>query len=109
MVGTWVTLELEKAVEKGYVIIEKYWAWHFLPTTQYDPVTKMGGLWAKCINLRLTRKHQEDGYPSWCHRQQYINDYYDLEAIQLNPKMIDRNEGFQSLCKIMLNSDCGRF
>ena len=44
MVGTWVTLELDKAVEKGYVIMEKYWAWHFPHTTQYDPVTKTGGL-----------------------------------------------------------------
>ena len=56
LVSTWVTLELEKPIEMGYVIMEKYWAWHFPHTTQYDPVTKMGGLWAECINLWTTRK-----------------------------------------------------
>ena len=77
--------------------MEKYWAWHFPHTTQYDPVTKTGGLWAECINLWLTGKQEADGYPSWCHteedRQRYISDYYDREGIRLNPEKIEKNEG----------------
>ena len=56
LVDTYVTHELEKAVEKGYIITEKYWTWHFPCTIQYDPVTKMGRLWDECINLWLTWK-----------------------------------------------------
>ena len=51
LLGTWVSLELEKAVQMGYVILERYSAWHFPETTQYDPVTHEGGLWADYINL----------------------------------------------------------
>ena len=38
--GTWVSLEVEKAVEMGYTILERYVAWHFPQTTQYNPATR---------------------------------------------------------------------
>ena len=59
--GTWVTCELTKAMEKGYVILKKYAAWHFEETTQYDPVTKHGGLWADYIDMWCREKQQADG------------------------------------------------
>jgi hypothetical protein len=38
--GTWVTDELKKALEKGYVVQRIYEVWHFDETEQYDPKTK---------------------------------------------------------------------
>ena len=79
-VGTFVTLELDKAVEKGYKILEKYSAWHFPKTTQYNPETGEGGIWSDYVNLFLKLKQEADGYPEWCEteedRRQYIADYY---------------------------------
>lgn len=113
LIGTWVSLELEKAVEMGYKILEKYEAWHFPNTTQYDPETRQGGLWAEYINLWLKEKQQADGYPSWCKSDedkiQYIHDYCEHEGIELDPFSIVRNEGLRCLCKIMLNSHWGKF
>ena len=40
--GTWVTDELKKALEKGYVVQRIYKVWHFDETEQYDPKTKTG-------------------------------------------------------------------
>ena len=104
-VGTWVTLELQKAVEKGYRIVEKYSAWHFPNVTQYDPETCEGGLWAEYINMWLKLKQEADGYPSWCQteedRRQYIANYYEHEKIKLDPANIgERNEGLRSLSKV---------
>ena len=103
-VGTWVTLELEKAVEKGYRILNRYSAWHYANTTQYNPETTKGGLWAPYINMWLKLKQEADGYPSWCiteeDRQQYVQNYYNHEKIRLDPTKIQRNEGLRSLAKV---------
>ncbi len=111
--GTWVSLEVEKAVEMGYTILERYVAWHFPQTTQYNPATRQGGLWAQYIDLWLKIKQEADGYPSWCQteedRQKYISDYYTHEGIHLDPQCIVRNEGLRSVCKLMLNSHWGKF
>ena len=113
LVGTWVSLELEKAVEMGYVILEKYMVWHFPQSSQYDPDTKEGGLWADYTNLWLQEKQQADGYPDWCKddqdRQQYILDYYEHEGIHLDPEKIERNEGLRAISKLMMNSHWGKF
>jgi hypothetical protein len=50
-VGTWVTDELKKALEKGYVVQRIYEVWHFDETEQYDPKTKIGGLYQLCEYL----------------------------------------------------------
>ena len=106
-VGTWVSLELEKAVSMGYKVLERYSAWHFAETTQYNPETHDGGLWANYINLWLKEKQQADGYPAWCEtdgdREKYVEDYYTHEGILLEPGKIKRNEGLRTLSKMMLN------
>jgi hypothetical protein len=113
LTGTWVSAEIDKAVELGYVILEKYEAWHFPNTTQYDHVTKKGGLWAAYIDLWLQQKQQADGFPSWCQndedKTQYIKDYLEHEGISLDPAKIERNEGLRSVAKVMLNSHWGKF
>ena len=112
-IGTWVTAEIDKAISLGYIILEKYEAWHFPITEQYDPLTKTGGIWAPCIDLWLKHKQQADGWPDWCEtdedKQQYIRNYLDKEGIQLEEQQIIRNEGLRSLAKLMLNSHWGKF
>ena len=34
--GTWVSIELFEALDRGYKSLEVYEVWHFLETTQYD-------------------------------------------------------------------------
>jgi hypothetical protein len=49
--GTWVTDELKKALEKGYVVQRIYEVWQFDETEQYDPKTKTGGLFTDYVVL----------------------------------------------------------
>jgi len=112
LTGTWVTSELEKAVSLGYVIIERYEAWHFERTKQYDPVTKTGGLWAPFIDVWIKLKQEASGYPSWAKtdvdKSRYVEEYYRHEGIQLDPDKIERNEGLRSLSKLVVNSHWGK-
>ena len=113
LIGTWVSVELDKAVELGYQILEKYEAWHFPLTDQYDPDTKTGGLWADYINLWLKQKQQASGWPDWVEsesdKQRYLRDYEDNEGVKLDANKIEKNEGLRSLAKLMLNSFWGKF
>jgi hypothetical protein len=112
LTGTWVTVEIDKALELGYTVLEKYEAWHFPDSTQYDPVEKKGGIWSKFINLWLKLKQQADAWPAWCvtaaDRKKYVQDYKDREGVELDPNEIKRNEGLRSLAKLILNSTWGK-
>ncbi|XP_072285343.1 uncharacterized protein [Pyxicephalus adspersus] len=58
LTGTWCTVELVLAVEKGYRIGHVYEIWHFRNTTD--------DLFAPYIKLHLRDKQKASGYPSWC-------------------------------------------
>ena len=113
IVGTWVTCELEKACELGYVILEKYEALHYPNTAQYDPATRTGGLWSAFIDKWVALKQEASGYPSHCNseeeREAYVKAYEQHEGIKLDPHRIARNEGLRSLAKLMANSHWGKF
>ena len=51
LVGTWVTIELQAALERGYQLLEVYEVWHFLETTKYDKTTGLGSIFAKYIDV----------------------------------------------------------
>jgi hypothetical protein len=61
LTGTWVTDELKKALEKGYVVQRIY-----DETEQYDPKTKTGGLFTDYVNTFLKMKQEASGWPEWC-------------------------------------------
>ena len=107
LTGTWVSLEIEKALSLGYRMVKKYSAWHFPETTQYDPETSEGGLWAQYTDLWLKLKQEASGYPSWCQseadRRRYVREYEEKENIRLDPAKIRHNPGLRSLSKMMLN------
>ena len=107
MIGTWVSLEIDKALSLGYTILEKYSAWHYEEVSQYDVEKDAGGIWAHYTNLWLKLKQEASGYPAWCEtredKEQYISDYKKHEGISLDRKKIEKNEGLRSLSKLMLN------
>ena len=113
LIGTWVTLELDKALEMGYQILERYSAWHFDTVTQLNPITGDKGLWAECMDLWLKVKQEASGYPSPDlteeEKRRYIEDYEAHEGVKLDPFKIEKNEGKRSLGKLMINSHWGKF
>ena len=111
LTGTCVTNELNKALEKGYVVQRIYEVWYFDETEQYDPKTKTGGLFIDYVNTFL--KQEASGWPEWCQSEndkwRYIRDYHEKEGILLGCNNIKKNPGLRALAKLMLNSFWGKF
>ncbi|KAM4014972.1 uncharacterized protein ACNLHF_001687 [Anomaloglossus baeobatrachus] len=105
LTGTWCTIELEMAIEKGYRIAHIYEIWHF-PETSDD-------LFAPYIKLHLRDKQEASGYPSWCtddaKKQQYIDSFLEREGVQLRPENIGVNPAKRQISKLFLNSLWGKF
>ena len=113
LIGTWVTDEVKKAKEKGYRIHTIYEVWHFSQVSQYDTVTKTGGLFTDYVNTFLKLKQEASGWPTWCQsedqKQDYIQSYFEKEGIVLDYNNISKNKGMRALAKLMLNSFWGKF
>ncbi|XP_072043050.1 uncharacterized protein [Amphiura filiformis] len=111
--GTWVTLEVEKAVKMGYVIdnIEVVWDWE--QRAEYDKATKTGGRFTEYIDQFLQLKQEASGYPDWCEtpedKERYVEEYFENEGIRLDSENIEKNPGMRSLAKLCLNSMWGKF
>lgn len=107
LVGTWVTDEIRKAVEKGYKIKEIYEVWHFDEVAQYNPLTKQGGIFTDYVNTFLKIKQEASGWPEWCKTEEdktiYINNYYEKVGILLTTENIKKNPGLRQLAKLILN------
>ncbi|XP_067296541.1 uncharacterized protein [Pseudorasbora parva] len=103
--GCWVSIELLKAVEKGYVVAKIDEVWHFpqRSDTLFDGYVK--------TFLRL--KQQASGYPSNvvtdAEKETYIREYFEKEGIQLDPEKIKYNAAQRAITKLILNSLWGRF
>ena len=105
ILGTWCHVELMKAIEKGYEVLEIHEVWHWEETTNQ--------LFSPYVNLYLKRKQEASGYPKHCvtdeQKQRYIDEYYEHEGIRLDPDKIEYNSGLRWLAKLMLNSLWGTY
>ncbi|XP_056591324.1 uncharacterized protein LOC130431856 isoform X1 [Triplophysa dalaica] len=103
--GTWVSLELLKAIEKNYVVLKIFEVWHF--------PQKSDSLFGGYVKTFLRFKQQASGYPSHVtteeDKQAYIDDYHQKEGIQLDRQKICHNPAQRSINKLLLNSLWGRF
>jgi len=105
LTGTWVTLEVQKAFELGYELLEIYEVFHF--------EQKSTELFKDYVNTFLRSKQESSGFPEWAQndndRAQYIQNYFDHEGISLRPDRIRPNGGLRAISKLVLNSIWGRF
>ena len=105
MLGTWCSVELEKAIEKDYVILCVHKVWHF-PQTSDE-------LFTDYVDTIRTIKQESSGYPEdWVtedQKQPYVNEYFRVETIQLDRNNIEYTPGMRALSKLMLNSFWGKY
>jgi hypothetical protein len=99
LTGTWVTAELQKALELGYRPDCIHEVWHFPQTSQH--------LFAAYINTFLKLKQEASGFPDGCEtpqqQQDYINDILQREGIAMNPADIKKNPVRRTIAKLFLN------
>ncbi|XP_069090185.1 uncharacterized protein [Pleurodeles waltl] len=103
--GTWCTIKVQTALEKGYHLGKIMEVWHFPNTTTQ--------LFSEYINLFLRDKQEASGYSDWCvdepSKKKYIADYKAREGIKLRPAFIKVNPARRQLAKLCLNSLWGTF
>ena len=97
--GTWVTLELQKAVEKGYKVCKIHEVFHF-PEEQ-----RRQGLFKEYVNTFLKVKQEAAGWPEGCETEQqkadYLREYEEHEGIVL--ENVEENPGRKAIAKLLLN------
>ena len=98
-------MEVQKALEKGYKLLQIHEVWHFNEVKFYDSDTKEGGLFADYVNAFLKMKQEASDWPSWCRtdeqRHQYIRRYCEKEGIHLEWDKIKKNPGLRAIAKHM--------
>lgn len=103
--GSWCSVELEKALEKGYQILQIHEVWHF--PQQSDELFK------DYVNTFLKIKQEASGYPKDCtseeQKRRYVDEYFEVGGIRLDPNKIEYNPGLRALAKLMLNSFWGKY
>ena len=75
--GTFTTIEVLKAVQKGYKVLEIHEVWHFENTSS--------DLFSEYVNYFLRLKQESSGFPDWVQtpedQEKYIDEYYKHEGI----------------------------
>ena len=107
---TWVSEELKKAIELGYIVKEIYEVYDY---------KKKGKIFQEYVNTFLKIKQESSGFPANCFDEngeikesivdEYISGYLDHEGIHLNREKIMKNEGMRTVAKTLLNSLWGKF
>lgn len=112
LVGTWTTMQVQKAVSLGATLHEVYHVLHYEEST-----TEM---WKSYVSTFLRLKQQAAGWkallgPERCEDPQaqadYIAMYLEHQGIQLVPEEItqEKNKGIYYIAKLCLNSLWGKF
>ena len=105
-------MEVHEAVKNGYIILKVYEVWHWPAKSEYDPISKTGGIFTDYVNLFLRYKQQASNFPDWVKteddKDKYVQLFYDKEGIQLDKTKIKYNNGVRSVNKLLLNSNWGR-
>ena len=104
LTGTWTTLELEKAIQKGYIVTYIYEVWHFKE--------KSKELFSQYIKTFMKIKQEASGWSTECDTDEKktncLQEYKDHEGIHLDQVKMEKNPGLRSLAKLMLNSFWGK-
>ena len=103
--GTFSTIEMLKAIEKGYKVVKIHEIWHFENSSSE--------LFREYVNYFLRIKQESSGFPDWVETPEdqgkYINNYYEHEGVRLRIDKIESNPGLRAFAKLCLNSLWGKF
>ena len=89
LTGTWVTDELKKALEKGYVVQRIYEVWHFDETEQYDPKMKP---W---FNQECYKKRKE------YHKDKSYN--WRVKSVESKNNLVRCSKEYKNVCNTQYN------
>jgi hypothetical protein len=104
----YTSIEIQQAIKDGYKVEKIFEVWNFTETSQYDPVSKSGGIFTKYINLFLNGKVQASGYPNNVQTEEekdiFIREFFEAEGVSLIKEEINSNPGIRNVMKLLLNN-----
>jgi hypothetical protein len=102
LVGTWTSVELNKALSLGYRLLEIYQIWH------WDEWSDQ--VYSQYVNKYLKMKQEASGYPDDVktpeQKEQFKQAYFEAEGIVLDH--VEKNPGKRAFAKTMLNCLWGK-
>lgn len=103
LLGTWVIAEVNLAIMTGYTIMKIIEIWEY-DVEQYNPQTKMGGIFTDYVNMFMTIKESSSGWPrenmTLEEKQEHINNFEIHEGITLIPSEIVKHTERRQLAKV---------
>lgn len=110
--GTWTIVEIAKAQQLNYRILEAHEIWIY-DTMQFDKnVPGSSSLFSNYALAFLKQKLESSGYPASCDTEEkkkfFLADCLKHEGIALNPDRMVYNSGLRAQSKLFLNSLWGR-
>lgn len=105
LIGTWTTVEMELAIQKGYKIVQIYEIEHF----EKFSTDLFKGYVSQFLKLKQEASGYPDGVTSEGEKDSYIKDYLTNQGIQLDKDHILENKAMRDIPKIALNSLFGKF
>ena len=101
---TCVYVELQKAMQIGYTLLQVYEVWQNDTVTQYDPSTGDGRLFTQYINTFKKIQMEASGYPSNFDADQEENKYIERvrahKGVTLRPDDISFNAERHTVAKL---------
>ncbi|XP_055345824.1 uncharacterized protein LOC129593479 [Paramacrobiotus metropolitanus] len=111
--GAWITPLMEQAVSDGYKISNIFEIHHFEETSQFNPETKDGGIFAQFILDLIRDKIVNSGFPAHIVTEEekwdYCRNYAEKLGIVFEPDEVQLNPGAKYCTKIWVNAVWGRF
>ena len=109
LLGTWTSVEVAKAVEVGYKIVEIYEIYHY-------PCKER--IFSGYVNQFLKIKQQASGVPKKCVLEsgerdeeavsEYLKEYLAHEGVELDKDALEKKHGLRTIAKTLLNSLWGK-
>jgi len=110
--GAWAHVELYKAVDLGYQVMQIHEVYQYEHWMQYDGKDPKTGLFTEYISIFMKLKQEKSGWPSWVKTdsdaEKYIREYEEHVGVKLDPAEIEKNAGLRAIAKLFLNSFWGK-
>ena len=102
-----MSIEVQKAVQIGYTILQLHEAWHYEHTIVYDQTTGNGGLFANYMNTFIRLKMEAYGYPSGVETEQQQFEFID-KTERNDASKVKKNPGSRAVAKLCIKNLWGK-
>ncbi|EFO83130.1 hypothetical protein CRE_12953 [Caenorhabditis remanei] len=108
LTGSWVTEELNLAIEMGYKVKRIHEVWHWDDSKWFK-----GGFFESFLAPLLKLKHEASGWPrpdmSDEEKQKHIDAIFENDGVRICAENVKNNPALRQLAKLFLNSAWGKF